>query len=230
MLHSVKLYLAVAFSTLIFVTSFSTNAALLSRLGGQALYDTDLNVTWLANANLAVSNTFGVGGINIDGTMNWSTANSWINAMNADSGTGYLGYNDQRLPTTTQPDASCSNQFDPGEGFAVQGSGSGCLASEMGHLNNIEGVFWDVPPAPGNPFSNLQFNAYWSGTEYAPDTSGAWSYSFDLGGQGIFVKSNPDNYAWAVRSGVVVPVPAAVWLFGSGLLGLIGLARRKART
>jgi len=26
-----------------------------------------------------------------------------------------------------------------------------------------------------------------------------------------------------------VPVPAAVWLFGSGLLGLIGVARRKAR-
>lgn len=26
----------------------------------------------------------------------------------------------------------------------------------------------------------------------------------------------------------VVPVPAAVWLFGSGLLGLIGIARRKA--
>jgi len=27
-----------------------------------------------------------------------------------------------------------------------------------------------------------------------------------------------------------VPIPAAVWLFGSGLLGLIGVARRKART
>lgn len=27
---------------------------------------------------------------------------------------------------------------------------------------------------------------------------------------------------------VVVPVPAAVWLFGSGLIGLIGVARRKA--
>ena len=27
--------------------------------------------------------------------------------------------------------------------------------------------------------------------------------------------------------GTVVPVPSAVWLFGSGLLGLIGLARRK---
>jgi len=27
----------------------------------------------------------------------------------------------------------------------------------------------------------------------------------------------------------VVPVPAAVWLFGSGLLGLVGIARRKTR-
>jgi hypothetical protein len=26
---------------------------------------------------------------------------------------------------------------------------------------------------------------------------------------------------------VVVPVPAAIWLFGSGLLGLVGIARRK---
>jgi hypothetical protein len=28
---------------------------------------------------------------------------------------------------------------------------------------------------------------------------------------------------------VVVPVPAAVWLFGSGLLGLVGIARRKKK-
>jgi hypothetical protein len=35
----------------------------------------------------------------------------------------------------------------------------------------------------------------------------------------IFDPSNPP-----VSS---VPVPAAVWLFGSGLLGLVGVARRK---
>lgn len=29
-------------------------------------------------------------------------------------------------------------------------------------------------------------------------------------------------------TGTVVPVPAAVWLFGSGLIGLVSLARRKA--
>jgi hypothetical protein len=30
-----------------------------------------------------------------------------------------------------------------------------------------------------------------------------------------------------VNTAAVVPVPAAVWLFGSGLLGLVGIARRK---
>ena len=39
-----------------------------------------------------------------------------------------------------------------------------------------------------------------------------------------------DAFSNAVRDKIlteVVPVPAAVWLFGSGLLGLIGMARRK---
>ncbi len=34
---------------------------------------------------------------------------------------------------------------------------------------------------------------------------------------------------WTNLSLTAVPVPAAVWLFGSGLLGLVGLARRKKR-
>lgn len=44
-------------------------------------------------------------------------------------------------------------------------------------------------------------------------------------------KINKNNDAYldaAYLDVVVVPVPAAVWLFGSGLIGLIGLARRKA--
>ena len=42
--------------------------------------------------------------------------------------------------------------------------------------------------------------------------------------------NNPDcnllTSVW-VGNNAVVPVPAAVWLFGSGLIGLVGLARRK---
>ena len=38
-----------------------------------------------------------------------------------------------------------------------------------------------------------------------------------------------DGTGYELVSTSVVPIPAAVWLFGSGLLGLIGVARRKAR-
>ncbi|MCW9004850.1 MAG: VPLPA-CTERM sorting domain-containing protein [Gammaproteobacteria bacterium] len=37
----------------------------------------------------------------------------------------------------------------------------------------------------------------------------------------------PDMGHALVREVTTVPVPAAVWLFGSGLIGLVGLARRK---
>ena len=37
-------------------------------------------------------------------------------------------------------------------------------------------------------------------------------------------------YAWAVRDGDVYAAQPVAWLFGSGLLGLIGIARRKKTT
>mgnify|MGYP001458767993 CR=1 FL=1 len=51
--------------------------------------------------------------------------------------------------------------------------------------------------------------------------------SIFLGIQFRFGK-NYDRYSWAVRAGDVssVPVPAAAWLFGSALAGLL-VARRK---
>ena len=33
--------------------------------------------------------------------------------------------------------------------------------------------------------------------------------------------------SWLVRESTIVPTPATVWLFGSGLLGMIGIARRR---
>ena len=42
-----------------------------------------------------------------------------------------------------------------------------------------------------------------------------------------FLLDEPSSLTLTVR-GAVVPIPPAVWLFGSGLLGLIGIARRKA--
>jgi hypothetical protein len=43
-----------------------------------------------------------------------------------------------------------------------------------------------------------------------------------------FSSSSTTSYSMTVSSVSPVPVPAAAWLFGSGLLGLVGVARRKA--
>ncbi len=78
------------------------------------------------------------------------------------------------------------------------------------------------------PFSNIQSSFYWSATEYADDNSLAWYFGMQDGYQDIIDIGN-EKYAWAVKSGDIssVPVPAAMWLFGSGLLALAGLVRRK---
>ena len=39
--------------------------------------------------------------------------------------------------------------------------------------------------------------------------------------------SSGNDALWSITQASVVPVPSAVWLFGSGLIGLIGIARRK---
>jgi hypothetical protein len=54
-------------------------------------------------------------------------------------------------------------------------------------------------------------------------TNYAKTASFDLTGTG----TGPISAQFAAYSPAPVPVPAAVWMFGSGLLGLAGIARRK---
>ena len=56
-------------------------------------------------------------------------------------------------------------------------------------------------------------------------TDGGWRILFT--GWSSF---DPTNYRYELTGGYtaqVVPIPAAVWLFGSGLIGLIGIARRR---
>jgi hypothetical protein len=56
--------------------------------------------------------------------------------------------------------------------------------------------------------------------------------TFTLAIQGVTSDSVISNvvfsFGTAPETLVGVPIPAAVWLFGSGLLGLIGIARRKS--
>ena len=209
----------------------TSNAALIDR-GGGLIYDSDQNITWLQDANLAATNTFDVSGIYSGGYMSWNTAEAWIAAMNM---ANYKGYHDWRLPATV--DGPYVFGYD-----GTTTAGYNITTSEMGYmyyvnLGNLGHYATDgTNPQPGwglnntSPFNNLQSDVYWSGTEYSAYPDNAWLFVFGFGDQGHVSKAGA-ACAWVVRPGDVsaVPIPGAVWLLGSGLACLGAYRRKLAR-
>jgi hypothetical protein len=200
--------------------SGSLQAALQNRLNGAAVYDTDLNVTWLTNLNLPVTNSFGVAGITsagpTPGAMTWQTAQNWIAAMNA---ANYLGFSTWRLPTTPQRDPTCTTQ-DPVNQIS---SGFNCTSSELGHLfySELGGqnskMLSGTHTANYSLFQNVQDGTYWSDTTYPTDTFSAWTFSFLNGAEASAVKGSNVFYALAVLSGdVSSPKVLPQFAFGGG--------------
>lgn len=195
-----------AMCTCLAVVSFSADAALISRLGDLAYYDTDADLTWLADANYAQTS-----GYDTDGLMLWADANAWATNLNVAGVTGW------RLADAK----GCSSV--------------NCTSEEMGNLfyNVLGGTASQSIVTTHNAnydlFSNIQPWYYWLATKYTENDTGAWYFGMHYGGQGVGNTTLYSFSAWAVHDGDVgrVPVPSAVWLFGSGLIGLIGVARRK---
>jgi len=217
--------------SLITTPSYATLIGVLPATPGgtdyQAYYDDVADLTWLANANAA-------------GAMNWTTANAWAAGLSINGVTGW------RLPDTVDvgnDGATYTNIYqgvDYGYNITTPSELSNMFYNVLGNT-----AYYDTSGTPTGctapnycltntgPFSNLQSNGYWSSTEYAPVPTYAWSFYFGDGDQHSTGKTSI-YYAWAVQSGNVggasiVPAPAAVWLFGSGLLGLVGLGKPRRR-
>lgn len=195
--------------------AISSHASLYGRLPDgdgnfQAYYDDATELTWLANANP-------------NDILSYWEQGVWVNTLNIN------GIDDWRFPSMDVND----------DGVIVDCSitdASACLDNEYGYMYWFNGINATSP----NPFNDIIASNYLSSTAEVTiigTSTIVIDYSLFNFGDGTNHISrvppestyNPRGFIWAVRDGDIpqVPIPAAVWLFSSGLIGLIGFARRK---
>ena len=178
-------------------TPASTGTGLQVNPGGSTVYDPITNITWLANANLAATNAFGLPlctsptapslCVAQDGAMSWSSASQYIANLNT---AAYLGQSNWQAPTiaTTCPGFGCDGTDNPmGDLFYDQfGLTAGAAAVA-------------TPNIPVGPFHNLQPYLYWSCVgntiqdacqSAGPAANFEESYSFGAGFQGTDLLAN----------------------------------------
>jgi hypothetical protein len=199
----------------------------------RAYYDSDLDITWLADANLATSNTFGVEPINgpetgNPGAMQHLTATQYIAAMNDAC---YLGFSTWRMPDVTPLNGTefmevTTNDGSTDRGFNISAPGTayaGSTASELPHLyyntlGNLAAVDTsgvhracelaapDYCLSDRGPFTNMVALAYWTGRSWAQNPANAWGFRTDWGSQTVFGKQL-GGHVWPVLDGDLAANP-----------------------
>lgn len=239
---------------LLFTMAAPASAGLVSRPGG-LVFDDDLGVTWLrdadafltaagGNANLVADIIAANSGVIHDTPNGLDTpADSGTYTLGAgdfDTGTGHLtwwgaqawvGYlnstNYQGYNDWRLPSADPAADVGPGN------------TSELGHLfyDELGGVQDEAIDATHNGhfdlFDQVAAYAYWTATEHAIFADDAWVFDTSGGMQDSYAKSSQFG-AWVVRTGdtspATVPVPATLWLFGSALAWLGVAGRRTSKS
>lgn len=221
--------------TLLF--SVSANAALESRLGGLAFYDSSTNLTWLTDAAYGYGSYYDTTDGSLDGRMTWPAAKNWADTLNVNGVTGW------RLPDANPVSGGTYNLNLAYDGSTDVGFNITSGNSELGYLYyrtlGNQG-YYDTNGVPSGcdmytclqnqgSFSNIKnYPTFW--TESTPDNTHAIVFTMSIGSQTV-APNDFNNWAsaWAVHSGdvAVVPIPPAVYLFASGFVALAGMARRR---
>ena len=151
-----------------------------------------------------------------------------VNAALVDQGNGTISDTSQNLLWTANNNLGPGNVSWFDAQTIVSGlSTAGITTWRLATIDELDNMYSALTPAERNLFTAPIDSEYWSDTESS--STEAWGYDglgFDFGFDPRFVdpKSHVGNFVIAVTN---VPAPAAVWLFGTGLLGLVGIARRK---
>lgn len=145
------------------------------------------------------------------------SARSWVDDIGSDvdfwAFAGVAGH--QYQLKASRLDLGLDTAFSLYEGFIVADD------SEFDHGRSFGGATLidtadDELPVSGGPFGDpfLEFTAL---------STGIFTVAIgDFDGDG----TGPFNYSLELTEVSAVPVPAAVWLFGSALIGLVGLRRK----
>jgi hypothetical protein len=97
--------------------------------------------------------------------------------------------------------------------YAMRNAG-GCVTDASGRTCG----FWTIGGLPTYALPGVEGQDYALFTDLVP---------FDLGGGVMGIRLDGFDGAVSGFQLAAIPLPAALWLFGSGLIGLIGLAKRK---
>jgi hypothetical protein len=221
----------------------------------ESFYDTALDITWLANANAGVGSTYDELYDPTDGFMTWDNANNWVDSLTLG---GYTNWRLPTTIDADGPDADTLGNdgcnFTPSQYQGLDCGYNISVHSEMSHMYYVtlgDKAYYSTTGTGRQPgwgltntghFYNVVDNGgYWSATEVATDTRTAWAFAFEVGYQGGNLDKTYGAFSWAVHSGdvgaatlpgatvVPIPIPAPLWLFGSGLIGLLGMSRIRQR-
>jgi PEP-CTERM motif len=197
------------------------------------LYDTDLNITWLRNADIA------------GGEANWNESIARINYPNILPDlykSQYGGFTGWRMPDMPDYDP-----VDPGSIFSFGGTLSGYNVdtshNEMAHLFYVslgnKARYTTDFPLTGieqtgygltntGDFLNMKASKYWAGTQYSSSQAYKWTLDMRDGGVDISCCS---WFTMAVRDGDVlvssVPEPETYAMMLVGLGVMVAIARRR---
>ena len=229
--------------------SFSANAALYSRdfdgnlsNGYEGAYDDILDVTWVTNINLYAEQVAS-GYIPADPSSDWVATSGeyifsywnfsqWVDQLD------YAGSTDWRLPIIAPVNGSFfqtgySNDANNTSHGMLTDTGVGIVSeqSELAHLINFTLGNSDGPFI-GLTAENTFYYAH-------IENCGSTDFMVSGGGRQTRTGGSCTRDDWGFAKGVllltdgdfsaaVVPIPAAAWLFGSALAGLL-VGRRKQR-